>query len=77
MTIPRAILDDAIRRTLPATVAQLCAATGASRPTVDRHLKRLVRLSCVHRASVLPCGSDVWASREGAWAHLTAIGVTA
>jgi len=71
LTIARLVLHDAIRRTMPATVDTLCAATGVSEPTIRRHLTQLERLRCVRRVSVMRCGSDLWGEHDGAtWAHL-------
>ena len=76
MTIPAVIIDDAIRRTVPATVAELRAATGVSEPTLHRALKRLGRLSCVTRTAAHIGAADVWREAPGAtWAHLRDMGV--
>jgi DNA-binding IclR family transcriptional regulator len=70
-------VHDAIRRTLPATLVQLCDATGRSKPTLHRHLTRLKLLGCVTRTAKRTGLADEWREARGAtWAHLTAAGVT-
>ena len=77
MKLDTVIIDDAVRRTLPATVAQLRAATGVSTPTLAAALKRLGRLSCITRTAAHIGAADVWQEAPGAtWAHLTRAGVT-
>ena len=77
MRLDALIIDDAIRRTVPATVAELRAATGVSEPTLHRALKRLGRLSCVTRTAAHIGAADVWREAPGAtWAHLARAGVT-
>lgn len=74
--IAAAILDDAVRRALPATVRELRAATGVSEPTIHRHLTRLRRLGCVTRTAPRQGAADVWHEAPGAtWGHLRALGV--
>jgi DNA-binding HxlR family transcriptional regulator len=76
MRLDAVILDDAIRRSLPAGVADLRAATGVSEPTLHRALKRLGRLSCVTRTAAHVGAADVWREATGAtWAHLARQGV--
>lgn len=76
MRLDALIIDDAIRRSLPAGVAQLRAATGVSEPTLHRALKRLGRLSCVTRTAAHIGAADVWREAPGAtWAHLRDMGV--
>ena len=77
MRLDAVILDDAIRRTVPATITKLRAATGVSEPTLHRALKRLGRLSCVTRTAAHVGAADVWREAPGAtWAHLERAGVT-
>ena len=76
MKLDTVIIDDAVRRTLPATVAQLRAATGVSTPTLAASLKRLGRLSCVTRTAAHVGAADVWQEAPGAtWKHLRDMGV--
>ena len=77
MTIPTTIIDDAVRRTLPATVRELRAATGVSEPTLHRHLTRLRLLGCVTRTAPRQGAADVWHEAPGAtWKHLRDMGVS-
>lgn len=71
MSIARLVLHDTIRRSLPATVAGLMVATGASNPTIRRHLEQLTDRRCVARTWCPIRRQDVWTERPGAtWAHL-------
>ena len=77
MTLDDLHVHDAIRRSLPCDLADLCDATGRSKPTLHRHLTRLRLLGCVTRTAKRTGLPDVWREARGAtWAHLTARGVT-
>lgn len=64
--IARAVLDDAIRRALPATTPALCELTGYSEPTIRRALGRLSRLGCVVRSAPYRGAADTWRAVDGA-----------
>jgi len=77
MTLDDLAVHDAIRRSLPCSLATLCNATGRSKPTLHRHLKRLQRLGCVWRIAAGYGKPDYWFEADGAtWKHLVGAGVT-